>query len=170
MAHVCFLYSICLELPYTLLRARGEPAACLHASQEIVLSQSRTGSSDCDFNWQMRSVHVRSDGLHHVHFSLGGLRQACYAQHVTERLMFACWCMLVSQNDRSLYDEPCHATQRMQSAKFQLAMLTCYINLLAALADYLAWKGLTPVLRDTWGQGLHIGRIVSRPASKSRPP
>ena len=47
-----------------------------------------------------------------------------------------------------------------ESAKFQLAMLACYINFLAGFTDYLSFKGITPVVRDGWGQGFQILRVV----------
>ncbi len=37
---------------------------------------------------------------------------------------------------------------------------TQYINFLACLNDYLAWRGISPVVRDIFGQGLHIMRIL----------
>lgn len=47
-----------------------------------------------------------------------------------------------------------------ESAKFQLALLACYINFLAGFSDYLAWKGYAPVVRDCWGQGFQLQRSV----------
>lgn len=47
-----------------------------------------------------------------------------------------------------------------ESAKFQLAMLACYINFLAGFTDYLAYMGYSPILRDGWGQGLQVLRVI----------
>jgi len=44
----------------------------------------------------------------------------------------------------------------------QLALVACYINLIAASSDYLAWKGHGPVVRDAWGVGTPIVRMVSQ--------
>lgn len=44
-----------------------------------------------------------------------------------------------------------------ESAKFQLALLACYINFLAGFCDYLCWKGYAPVTVDAWGQGFQVG-------------
>lgn len=43
-----------------------------------------------------------------------------------------------------------------ESAKFQLALLACYINFLAGFCDYLCWKGYAPVTVDAWGQGFQV--------------
>ncbi|KAG1675574.1 hypothetical protein FOA52_014162 [Chlamydomonas sp. UWO 241] len=45
------------------------------------------------------------------------------------------------------------------SSKMQLALLACYINLLAAASDCLAWKGYAPIVRDVWGGGLQLVRV-----------
>ncbi len=42
-----------------------------------------------------------------------------------------------------------------------MGLLVCYVNLCAALADVLLFLGWTPVLRDPWGQGVQIVRLVS---------
>ncbi|MEW5298365.1 MAG: hypothetical protein WDW36_001497 [Sanguina aurantia] len=47
-----------------------------------------------------------------------------------------------------------------ESAKFQLALLACYINFLAGFCDYLCWKGYAPVTVDAWGQGFQLLRTV----------
>ncbi|KXZ54193.1 hypothetical protein GPECTOR_5g288 [Gonium pectorale] len=47
-----------------------------------------------------------------------------------------------------------------ESAKFQLALLACYINFLAGFSDYLSWKGISPIVRDSWGQGFQLLRTV----------
>eukprot|EP00798_Chlamydomonas_sp_ICE-L_P002518 gene2518-5470_t len=47
-----------------------------------------------------------------------------------------------------------------ESAKFQLALLTCYINFLAGLSDYLQWRGYAPTVLGTWGHGIQIVRLV----------
>ncbi|KAG2425936.1 hypothetical protein HXX76_013309 [Chlamydomonas incerta] len=47
-----------------------------------------------------------------------------------------------------------------ESAKFQLALLACYINFLAGFSDYLSWKGYAPIVRDSWGQGFQLLRTV----------
>ncbi|KAG2482178.1 hypothetical protein HYH03_018877 [Edaphochlamys debaryana] len=47
-----------------------------------------------------------------------------------------------------------------ESAKFQLALLACYINFLAGFSDYLSWRGYSPIVRDTWGQGFQLLRTV----------
>ncbi|GAX76579.1 hypothetical protein CEUSTIGMA_g4025.t1 [Chlamydomonas eustigma] len=46
------------------------------------------------------------------------------------------------------------------SAKMQLPLLACYINFLACFNDYLSWKGVTPIMRDVWGDGLQIMRVL----------
>lgn len=47
-----------------------------------------------------------------------------------------------------------------ESAKFQLALLACYINFLAGFCDYLCWKGYAPVIVDAWGQGFQVCVIL----------
>ncbi|GLC56046.1 hypothetical protein PLESTB_001058700 [Pleodorina starrii] len=47
-----------------------------------------------------------------------------------------------------------------ESAKFQLALLACYINFLAGFNDYLSWMGYSPIVRDSWGQGFQLLRTV----------
>lgn len=47
-----------------------------------------------------------------------------------------------------------------ESAKFQLALLACYINFLAGFSDYMSWKGYAPIVRDSWGQGFQLLRTV----------
>ncbi|GLI62437.1 hypothetical protein VaNZ11_005058 [Volvox africanus] len=47
-----------------------------------------------------------------------------------------------------------------ESAKFQLALLACYINFLAGFNDYLSWRGYSPIVRDSWGQGFQLLRTV----------
>ncbi|GFR47594.1 hypothetical protein Agub_g9328 [Astrephomene gubernaculifera] len=47
-----------------------------------------------------------------------------------------------------------------ESAKFQLALLACYINFLAGFSDYLSWKGYSPILRDSFGGGFQLLRII----------
>ncbi|KAL6761671.1 chlamyopsin-5 [Haematococcus lacustris] len=46
------------------------------------------------------------------------------------------------------------------SVKFQLAMVACYINLLAGLNDYLSWKCKVPIMRDAFNQGFMITRVA----------
>jgi hypothetical protein len=50
--------------------------------------------------------------------------------------------------------------ERGNPAKAQLAILTCYINLLAGSSCYLSSIGWMPVARDIWGQGIHVGREI----------
>lgn len=47
-----------------------------------------------------------------------------------------------------------------ETAKFQLALVACYINLLAGINDYMSWRGYTPVLRDPFGNGFQLVRLV----------
>ena len=44
------------------------------------------------------------------------------------------------------------------SSKFQLALMACYISLLAAVTDYLSLTGHAPIVRDVRGQGMHLLR------------
>lgn len=47
-----------------------------------------------------------------------------------------------------------------EPSKQQLALLSCYINLLACINDFLSWKGVQPIMRDYWGHGLNPCRLV----------
>jgi len=47
-----------------------------------------------------------------------------------------------------------------ESIKFQLALIACYINLLAASSDFIAWQGWGPIVKDSWGVGSPIVRMV----------
>ena len=35
-----------------------------------------------------------------------------------------------------------------------------YINFLACFNDYLSWRGVSPIVRDVWGDGMQVMRIL----------
>lgn len=47
-----------------------------------------------------------------------------------------------------------------KTSKFELALVAMYINLVAAMSDYLNWQGRAPIVRDAWGQGVQVTRML----------
>jgi hypothetical protein len=47
-----------------------------------------------------------------------------------------------------------------ETAKMPLALLACYINLLAATNDFLSWQGYAPVWRTPWGHSFLALRTI----------
>lgn len=46
------------------------------------------------------------------------------------------------------------------NGRLQLALLGCYINLLAGASDYICYQGWQPVMKDAFGQGYQPLRMV----------
>ena len=68
--------------------------------------------------------------------------------------------LLACVSRKNSQSEPGRKSRMLLTLSASAAAPAQYINFLACFNDYLSWRGVSPIVRDVWGDGMQVMRIL----------